>query len=77
MVPCADGLRFRDGSGGELCSAYCSRPLGTRTALLVSGIGGLMSGLGQVALLDLVIRSCPRGFEETGIMLATAASCSR
>jgi len=32
-----------------------------------------MSGLGQVALLDLVIRSCPRGLEGTGVMLATAA----
>jgi MFS family permease len=59
---------------GILQPAVMLCALGTRSAMLVGVIGGLMSGLGQVALLDLVIRSCPRGLEGTGIMLATAAS---
>jgi MFS family permease len=58
---------------GILQPAVMLCALGTRSAMLVGVIGGLMSGLGQVALLDLVIRSCPRGLEGTGIMLATAA----
>jgi MFS family permease len=59
---------------GILQPAVMLCALGTRSAMLVGVIGGLMSGLEQVALLDLVIRSCPRGLEGTGIMLATAAS---
>jgi MFS family permease len=58
---------------GILQPAVMLCALGTRSAMLVGMIGGLMSGLGQVAFLDLVIRSCPRGLEGTGIMLATAA----
>jgi len=58
---------------GILQPAVMLCALGTRSAMLVGVIGGLMSGLGQVAFLDLVIRSCPRGLEGTGIMLATAA----
>jgi MFS family permease len=46
---------------------------GTRSAMLVAVIGGLLSGLGNVAFMDLIIRSCPRGLEGTGVMLSTAA----
>jgi predicted MFS family arabinose efflux permease len=41
--------------------------------MLVAVIGGLLSGLGNVAFMDLIIRSCPRGLEGTGVMLSTAA----
>ena len=46
---------------------------GTRSAMLVAVIGGLVGGLGNVAFMDLIIRSCPRGLEGTGVMLLTAA----
>ena len=46
---------------------------GTRSAILVGVIGGLVGGLGNVALMDLIIRSCPRGLEGTGVMLSMAA----
>jgi len=46
---------------------------GTRSAMLVAVIGGLVGGLGNVAFMDLIIRSCPRGLEGTGVMLSTAA----
>ena len=46
---------------------------GTRSAMLVGVISGLVGGLGNVAFMDLIIRSCPRGLEGTGVMLSTAA----
>jgi predicted MFS family arabinose efflux permease len=46
---------------------------GTRSAMLVGVIGGLVGGLGNVAFMDLIIRSCPRGLEGTGVMLSMAA----
>lgn len=46
---------------------------GTWSAMLVGVISGLLSGLGFVAFMDLIIRSCPAGLEGTGVMLSTAA----
>src|SRR5208283_3060516 len=45
---------------------------GTRSAMLCGVIAGLVGGLGNVAFMDLIIRSCPRGLEGTGVMLSTA-----
>lgn len=46
---------------------------GTWSAMLAGVLSGLLCGLGNVAFMDLIIRSCPRGLEGTGVMLSTAA----
>lgn len=58
---------------GILQPAVMLFAFGTRSAMLVGVIGGLLGGLGQVIFVDLIIRSCPRDLEGTGIMLSAAA----
>jgi hypothetical protein len=45
-----------------------------RQALLLAGVMGLMSGLGQCAFYDLAIRSCPPGLQGTLMMAADAVN---
>jgi MFS family permease len=45
-----------------------------RQALLLAGVMGMMSGLGQCAFYDLAIRSCPPGLQGTLMMAADAAN---
>ncbi|MGH7778941.1 MAG: MFS transporter [Candidatus Binataceae bacterium] len=43
------------------------------SAMVVAVLYGLFGGFATAAYMDLVMRSCPKGLEGTGVMLATSA----
>ena len=43
------------------------------SAIVVAILYGLFGGFATAAYIDLVMRSCPKGLEGTGVMLSTAA----
>ena len=44
------------------------------TALVAGALAGLLGGLPTAAYIDLILRSCPKGLEGTGVTLATTTA---